>query len=192
MKKIAVIRTSPRRAGNTNILCDAFISGAKESSQETEFEDINLNDYAVNYCQGCYGTGSRASCSVTGRCWQKDDLNQIIDRIRDADALVFATPVYFYSVSGQLKVFFDRSIQLYARENPFHDIYLIAASEAEERSAMDGAIQAVQGWIACMPGTHLEGVVYGTGCLAPGDVRQKNAMHEAEEMGKHAAERIVR
>ena len=191
MKKIAVIRTSPRKAGNTNILSDAFIRVVKESGQEIAIEDINLNDCTINYCQGCYGTGSKVSCSVTGRCWQQDDLNEIIDRIKDADVLVFATPVYFYSVSGQLKVFLDRSIQLYARKNPFHDIYLITASEAAERSAMDGAIQAVQGWVACMPGTHLEGVVYGTGCLAPGEVRSKNAMHEAAEMGRHAAERFA-
>lgn len=190
MKKIAVIRTSPRKIGNTNILSDEFIRSVKESDKEIEIEDINLNDYTINYCRGCYGTDSKLSCSVAGKCWQQDDLNEIIERIKDANALVFATPIYFYSISGQLKVFFDRSIQLYAKPNAFHDIYLITASEDGAKSAMDGAIQTVQGWISCMPGPHLKGVVYGTGSLAPGDVRRTGAMIDAREMGKMAAGRI--
>ena len=177
-------------AGNTNIPADAFIRGIKEADPETEMEDIYLNDCTIHFCQGCYGTGSRVSCSAAGRCWQEDDMASIPGRIRDANALVFAAPVYFYSVSGQLKVFLDRSLPLYGKNNAFHDIYLIAASEAGEKSAMNGAIQAVQGWISCMPGTHLEGVVYGTGSLAPGDVKKSSAVQEAEEMGRHAAERI--
>lgn len=114
----------------------------------------------------------------------------ILERIHDADTLVFATPVYFYSVSGQLKVFFDRSLPLYGKENAFHDIYLITASEAGDKSAMDGAIQATRGWISCMPGTHLAGVVYGTGCLAPGDVRRRSTILEARKMGRQAARRL--
>lgn len=190
MKKIAVIRTSPRRNGNTSLLADEFIRGVQEQDPEVGIEDLNLNDYRLNFCQGCYGTNSSVSCSATGRCWQKDDMEKILDRIHDADALVFATPVYFYSVSGQLKVFFDRSLPLYGKQNAFHDIYLITASEAGEKSAMDGAIQAVKGWISCMPGTHLEGVVYGTGCLAPGDVKRRRTIHEAERMGREAAKRL--
>lgn len=182
MSKIAVIRTSPHRAGNTNIMADAFAEGARQGGHE--MIDINLAKYKIGYCQGCYGTKSSKACTEAGACWQKDDMNELLELIKDCDVLAFATPIYFYSVSGQMKVFLDRTVPLYGKEYRFHDIYLLAASESGSRTAMDGAIKTLEGWMECFPGTRLSGVVYGCGALAPGAVRQKQGvLDNARKMG---------
>lgn len=183
MSKIAVIKTSPHNGGNSNILADEFIKGALEN--ENEIFDINLNKYDISYCLGCYGTKSKKACTATGYCYQKDDINEICDMIRKCDVLVFATPIYFYSVCGQMKVFLDRTVQLYGGKYNYRDVYLIAASESGLEKAMDGAIKTLEGWIDCMPKTSLKGVVYGTGALAPKSIKNNiNALNQAKEMGK--------
>ncbi len=181
MKRIAVIKTSPHRKGNSNILADRFMEGAREA--ENEIVEIDINDYKLNFCRGCYGTGSSKACTSCGTCWQDDDGNKICNMIRDCDVLVFATPVYFYSVSGQMKVLLDRTVQLYGADYRYRDIYLLAACEAGGKSAMDGAIKTLQGWMDCMPGTKLKGVCCGTSALAPGTVGKK-ALDEAYGLGK--------
>lgn len=149
--------------------------------------EIDINDYTLNFCKGCYGTGSPKACTACGTCWQKDDANKLCDMLRDCDSLVFATPIYFYSVSGQMKVFLDRTVQLYGADYRYRDIYLLAACEAGGKSAMDGAVKTLQGWIDCMPGTRIKGVVYGTSALAPGAVERNGlALDEAYRMGRNA------
>lgn len=182
MKRIAVIKTSPHRRGNSNILAKRFIEGASEAGND--IVEIDINDYKLNFCKGCYGTGSAKACTACGTCWQDDDANKICNMIQDCDAIVFATPIYFYSVSGQMKVLLDRTVQLYGADYRYRDIYLIATCEAGGKFAMDGAIKTLQGWMDCMPGTTLKGVVYGTSTLAPGSVKDHTSvMAEAYEMG---------
>ncbi len=111
----------------------------------------------------------------------------ICNMIRDCDAIVFATPIYFYSVSGQMKVLLDRTVQLYGADYRYRDIYLIATCEAGGKSAKDGTVKTLQGWMDCMPGTTLKGVVYGTSALAPGAVnRNTRVLDEAYDLGKHS------
>ena len=185
MGKMAVIRTSPHEKGNTNILADAFIKGAKDAGND--IVDIDINEYRLNFCRGCYGTGNEKACTACGVCWQQDDANRLCSIIRTCDAIIFATPVYFYSVSGQMKVFIDRTVQLYGAEYRFRSIYLLAASESGSKTAVDGAVKVLQGWIDCMPGTSIAGVVCGTGALAPGAVgKDAVVLKEAEEMGRKA------
>lgn len=183
MSKIAIIRTSPHAKGNTNILADQFKKGAEKSVHEVE--EINLSDCQVNYCRGCYGTDSKIACTKTGICWQKDSINELLERIRSCDAIVFATPIYFYSISGQMKVFLDRMVPLYGKQYNFKDIYLITASESGHKSAIDGAVKAVEGWMSCFPGTRLAGTVSGTGALAPGEIAHNTeVVEDAFRMGQ--------
>lgn len=183
MSRVAIIRTSPHKNGNTNILANAFIKGATDVGHE--IEDINISDYQIAYCKGCYGTNSVNACTHTGKCWQNDNLNIILDKIKDCDVLVFTTPIYFYSVSGQMKVFLDRTVPLYGKTYRFRNIYLITASESDSKSAMTGAIKCLEGWIACFPDTKLVDVIYGTGVLAPGEIaRNVNMLEQAKKMGR--------
>ena len=95
--KITVISSSLRRNGNSEMLADEFIRGAKESGNEVE--KITLGGKKINFCIGCL------SCQKTGKCVIKDDCAEINEKIHDADVLVFATPIYYYEMSGQLKRF---------------------------------------------------------------------------------------
>ncbi len=97
---VVIISGSPRVKGNSDILCDELIRGAKESGHETE--KISLREKEVNYCKACY------ACFQTGRCVQKDDMEDIIHKVKTADVLVLASPTYFMTMSGQMKTFIDR------------------------------------------------------------------------------------
>lgn len=112
-------------------------------------------------------------------------MNILLESIRQCDVIVFATPVYFYSVSGQLKVFLDRTVPLYGQQYNFKDIYILSASESSSKSAMDGVIKDIEGWMTCFPGTKLAGVIYGTGILSPGAVKsQRKLLDDATQMGQ--------
>lgn len=185
--RVAVVRTSPRRHGNSDILADAFEQGAREAGWDVD--DIRTMDYRINYCHGCYGTKSKLACGVTGRCWQKDDMQGLVERLAACDAVCFATPVYYYSMSGQMKVFLDRTLPIYSQQVRLRDVYLLATSESGLDSAMDGTVQGLEGWIRCIRGTRLAGVVRGTGALAPGDVREAgSAVAQAHDLGAALAQ----
>lgn len=101
-KKVIIISSSPRKGGNSDILCDEFQKGAQEAGHD--IEKIFLKDKKINYCSGCgfCNTNNYTACS------QKDDMNEILDKIIKADVIVMATPVYFYTMCAQMKTFIDR------------------------------------------------------------------------------------
>jgi multimeric flavodoxin WrbA len=99
--KILAIHGSPRTIRSTTRILTSFVlEGAAEAGAETEM--IDLCDYRVTPCTACEG------CSFNGICVYEDDVPAIVARMRDADAIVFASPVYIDNVSGQMKLFFDR------------------------------------------------------------------------------------
>lgn len=178
-KKILVISTSPRMGGNSEILADEFIRGAKEAGHETE--KVCLYDKTVKFCTGCL------ACQHTGKCVIHDDAAMIVECMRRADVLVFATPVYFYEMSGQMKTLLDRTNPLFPGEYVFRDIYLLAASADEAAGSMDGAVKGLEGWISCFELSRLAGVVRGTGADKKGDIKDRpEALAAAYEMGKNA------
>lgn len=182
MSKIAIIRTSPRDNGNTNIMADEFKKGAMSCGHEVA--DINLNQEQVGYCHGCYGTDSDQACVITGKCWQQDSMNKILATIKDCDALAFATPIYFYSASGQMKVFLDRTIPLYGRDPKFKDVFLLTACEEGSRPSAEGAIHVLMNWVKCFPNARMAGTAIATGVLEPGAVSSNTfALKEAYRLG---------
>ncbi len=103
----------------------------------------------------------------------------------DADVIVFATPIYYYEMSGQMKTMLDRSNPLYVSDYSFKDIYLLATAADEEENAMDGAVKGLEGWISCFDGVRLAGVVKGLGADGIGAIQGNKAIDEAYEMGKN-------
>jgi multimeric flavodoxin WrbA len=100
--KITGIQGSPRgRHSSTLKLLDSALAGAQENGAEIEIIDITKAQ--IKYCKGC------ASCYRTSKCVQPDDFNVVFDKILASDGLVVASPVYFNSVSAQLKTFIDRT-----------------------------------------------------------------------------------
>lgn len=94
-KKVLVISSSPRRRGNSDQLADAFIEGAQEAGHIVE--KISLHDKQIGFCKGCLG------CQKTQHCILRDDMDDILPRMQQAEVIAFASPVYFYSLCGQWK-----------------------------------------------------------------------------------------
>lgn len=174
-KKILLIAGSPRKGGNSDLLCDAFMNGAREAGHAVE--KIYVQDMKINGCMACYG------CLSTGKCVQKDDMDTVIDKMIKADAIVLATPVYFYSLSGQLKIFIDRVLPRYTQICN-KDFYFIATA-AEENRTMERTMDALEGFTDCLSGAKVRGKLYGGGYYKPGDVSGSEIEQEAYWMGKH-------
>lgn len=179
MKTILIISTSPRKDGNSEILADEFARGAQEAGHTVE--KISLYDKTIHFCKGCL------ACQKTQRCVIHDDADAIAQKMKDADVLVFATPIYYYEMCGQMKTMLDRANPLFPSDYAFRDIYLLASAAENEESAVDGAVNGLNGWIACFGKARLKGVVRGVGATNPGDIRDNaSALEAAHAMGKKA------
>ena len=93
-KKVLILSASPRKGGNSDLLCGQFAKGAEEAGHQVE--KIRVQEKKIAPCLACYG------CRGTGICVQRDDMAAILDKMVTADVLVLATPVYFYSMDGQI------------------------------------------------------------------------------------------
>ena len=124
------------------------------------------------------------ACMKTNRCVLQDDADAIAQKMRTADVIVFATPVYYYEMCGQMKTMLDRSNPLYTSDYAFRDIYLLATAADADKSAIDGAVKGLEGWIACFEKVRLAGTVFGGGADAIGTIQGNPALDEAYEMGK--------
>lgn len=175
-KKVLIISTSPRRGGNSETLADAFAKGAAEAGHDTQ--KICLYDKTIHFCQGCL------ACQQTQRCVIHDDAEAIVQQMKTADVLVFATPVYFYEMSGQMKTLLDRTNPLFPSDYAFRNVYLLASAAEDEDTAMDGAIKGLQGWIDCFGKAQLKSVVRAVGVDRIGAVKGHPALEEAYKTGR--------
>ena len=98
--------------------------------------------------------------------------------------LVFATPVYYFSVSGQLKVMLDRANPLYDTDYAFNRVYLLATAAESEAETFEGTEKAVQGWVDCFPRCELAGTVFAGGVNGIGEIAGHPALEKACQMGK--------
>lgn len=102
--KIVGLMCSPRKGGNTEILLEECLRSSRDMGAFTELIPVNEKD--IKPCQGCF------SCQNTGQCQIQDDMQEIYKKLLEADGIVFATPVYFWSMTGQAKVLLDRTMAL--------------------------------------------------------------------------------
>lgn len=176
-KKVLILSTSPRQGGNSDLLADAFLQGALEAGHSAE--KISLAGKNVQFCEGCL------ACQQTRRCVQHDDMEEITEKMRTAQVLVFATPVYYYGMCGQMKTMLDRANPLFGADYAFRDVYLLATAAEEEESAVDGTVAGVQCWLACFEQARLRGVLRGCGVTRRGEIRQRpELLRKAQEMGR--------
>lgn len=174
-KKVLVISTSLRPGSNSDLLAQRFAQGAREAGHEVEV--LSLRGKDLRFCNGCL------ACLKAPRCVIQDDANDIVEKMGAAEVLCFATPVYYYGMSGQMKTLLDRANPLYSADYAFRDIYLLTSSAEEEDSAADGPIHGLEGWIACFEKARLAGVVRGGGANDPGEM-PKEKQKAAYELGK--------
>ena len=135
-KKVLILSSSPRKGGNSETLAAAFAKGAREAGNQVE--TVSLREKQVGFCKGCL-----ASLKL-GHCVIKDDAVEIADKMHDADVLVFATPVYYYCVSGQLKTMLDRANPLFDTDYAFTKAYLLATAAEDEPGTVEGTEKAVE------------------------------------------------
>ena len=114
--QILIISGSPRRQGNSDLLCDEFARGAREKGHSVE--KINLQEKEIRSCLACY------ACFQTGACVQSDDMADVLAKICAAQVLVLASPTYFLTMSGQLKVMIDRLLPKW-QDLGGKDVYII-------------------------------------------------------------------
>lgn len=176
MKKVLIISTSPRNGGNSDALADEFAKGAKEAGNQ--IETISLTDKTIGFCKGCL------VCQKTQHCVIQDDADRIVQKMKTADSIVFATPIYFYEMCGQMKTMLDRTNPLFTSDYGFRDIYLLMSAADTEESTITGAVKGLQGWIDCFEKTHLAGVVFAGGVDLVGTIKGHEALSNAYEMGK--------
>ena len=176
MKKVLIITSSLREQSNSNLLAEAFKEGAEEKGNSVEI--ISLKENRIAPCVGC------GSCQVHGECFMKDKLNDILDKVIDSDVLVFASPTYYYSVSGTLKNFIDRTYAKYNRIKN-KDFYYIGSSADPSNESIDGALGTVKGFLRCVENVNLKGVVYGVNLNDQGDARYSEVLKQSYELGKN-------
>lgn len=176
MKKVLVISTSLRGVSNSYLLAEAFARGAREAGNEVEL--LTLHNKEIKFCIGCL------SCQKTGKCVLRDDAPAIVAKIHDADVLVFATPIYYYEMSGQLKTLLDRANPLYGGDYHFKDVYMLTSAADDEKTTPDRAVSGLEGWIECFDRSRLAGSVFAGGVSAPGEIAGHPALEEAYTLGR--------
>lgn len=175
-KKVLVLSSSPRKGGNSDTLCEQFMKGAREANHRVE--KIRLAEKSINYCTGC-----GACIGVKGNCTQQDDMGDILEKMIAADVIVMATPVYFYSMCGQMKTFIDRTCSGYTRISN-KEMYFILTAAVERKEELERTVEGFRGFTSCLSGARERGIIYGTGAWNAGDIKESAAMTLAYEMGK--------
>ena len=175
MKNILIISTSLREGGNSETLAKSFADGAKAKGNNVEI--LSLRNKTINFCRGCL------ICQNTQKCVINDDANEISNKMLNADIIVFATPIYYYEMSGQMKTLLDRSNPLYTTDYKFRDIYLLSSAAEVEDTTMDRAITGLEGWIECFERARLKGTLLAKGVTDIGDIEDGEILKKAYEMG---------
>ena len=176
-KSVLIISGSPRKGGNTDLLCDAFARGAEEVGGRVE--KVFLADYRIDYFSEAdeQRVGNRANEA-------EDDVPMLVDKMVQADVIVLASPVYYMNITGQLKTFIDRTFGRYREMMDKEFFYLTACADPEESTA-DWAINGFRGFVMCLPNPTERGMVKAIGMGRKGAVKGSRYEDEAYNLGKH-------
>ena len=175
MKKVTVISTSLRHGSNSDMLADQFVAGAKAAGHEVE--KISLVGKNIQFCKGCL------ACQKLGRCVINDDVNDVMAKVLKADVVAWATPIYYYEMSGQMKTLIDRMNAMYPQDYQFRDIYLMTTAAEDEEHTPKRAEAGLMGWIDCYPKSRLAGVLFCGGVNVSGEIEGNPKLQEAFELG---------
>ena len=175
MKNILILSASPRKNGNSDILCRRFIKGAQDAGHKTEL--ISLYDKNIECCRACYACFQNRKMCYRGR------YGRILNKMQQADVIVVATPTYFYTMNGKLKTVIDRFLPKW-QELGGHDVYLIITGhdgKAGLRLAGE-ELKTIFGGL----GNEIKGCIWGERVWQKGEVEGTKAMQEAYQAGYRA------
>ena len=176
MKRVIVISTSLRAGSNSEMLAEKFAEGVKASGNEVE--TISLRGKEIKFCVGCL------SCQHTGACVFKDDVPAIMEKVLNADVVCWATPIYYYEMSGQMKTLIDRMNAMYSQDYKFRDVYLLTTAAEEEEETPKRAEIGLTGWIDCYPKSRLAGTLFCGGVNEPREIEDNTKLQEAFDLGR--------
>ena len=176
MKKVIVISTSLRHGSNSDLLAEKFLEGAKDAGNDVE--KISLVGKNIQFCKGCL------ACQKLGHCVIKDDVNDIMAKVLKADVICWATPIYYYEMSGQMKTLIDRMNAMYEQAYQFRDVYLLTTAAEDETETPKRAELGLTGWIDCYPKSRLAGTLFCGGVNDAREIEGNPKLQAAYELGK--------
>ncbi len=183
-KKVLTLLGSPRKKGNSTTLANQITKGAE--SNGAIVDSIYLNGLKIKPCQGCYSCQKPDSKG----CAVDDDMQTIYPKLRETDKWIIASPVYWFSMSAQTKLFMDRCFAMWnnARgENWLKGKQIaIAMSYGDSDAFNSGCVNALRSFqdAYAYVGAHIVGMVYGS-AEAPGEIASHaTLMTQAEDLGK--------
>ena len=157
------------------MLADEFVDGALSAGNDVE--KISLVGKEIQFCRGCF------ACQKLGRCVIKDDVNDILAKVLEADVVCWATPIYYYEMSGQMKTLIDRMNAMYPLDYKFRDVYLLTTAAEDEEETPKRAEAGLTGWIDCFPKSRLAGTLFCGGVNDPREIEGNAKLQKAFELG---------
>lgn len=158
------------------MLADKFVEGAMAAGHQVE--KISLAGKNIQFCRGCL------ACQKLGKCVIKDDVNDIMSKVLEADTVVWATPIYYYEMSGQMKTLIDRMNAMYSMDYKFRDVYLLSTAAEDEPETPKRAEIGLTGWIDCYEKARLAGTLFCGGVNDAREIAGNPKLQEAYELGK--------
>ena len=175
MSNIVILVGSMRKNGNTDLLAQAFAEGARGNNS---VDIVSVADYKVNPCIGCNSCFTREG----NKCFQNDDMDGIYEKLKGADIVAVASPVYFYGISAELKAVIDRLHTPMRNEFSIKKLALLLVGAAELPELFDAIKLQYQ---LVLNFFHLEdaGMVLVRGVKDKGDIKGNAALKEAYDLG---------
>ena len=184
--KVLGILGSPRRGGNTELLLEEALKGAESAGAKVEH--LYLSDFTITPCKECHG------CDNTGNCIVLDDMGKIYPKLLEADIIILASPIFFYSVTAWAKALIDRSQALWSRKYLLKDPslgkegkrrkgFFISVGATKGPKVFDGAILTVKYFFDVLNAEYVGELVF-RGVEAKGDIfKHPEALQQAFEAG---------
>lgn len=176
-KRIIVLNGSPRRGGNTSALVGAFREGAEGSGNTVE--EFFLQDMDIHGCRGCFGGGRDRNHP----CVQRDGMDRIYPAYASADVVVLASPLYYWGLSGQIKIAFDRLFAVAECDpeyrNPSKECVLLMAAEGDDFGDVERYYDGLVGHLGWVD----RGRVLCGGVMSVGDISGHRDLDDARTLG---------
>lgn len=174
MKNILIISSSPRKNGNSQMLCEQFKRGAEEKGHMVTL--VRLMEKIIGFCRACDGCVRNG-----GTCVLNDDMAEILKLFQEADVIVLATPVYFYGISAQMKTFIDRTYPIWQHLGKKEVYYIISAGLGED--IIERSLGDLDGFVEHLEEYRIAGRIYATDVMEAGLVKNLDVFEKAYQMG---------
>ena len=177
-KKILVLKGSPRRGGNSDIMADALVKGAQSSGYEVKCIETYHMNVGCFACEGCYSSESMPCC-------RHPEFNAVAQDVLDADGIVFSTPLYWFGLPAGFKKFIDNFFCFYAAGKDLSKkrSAILCCGEADKYDIFDGVQRNIE-LISSFLEWSMKGQIYVPGVFNGGDIMGNKSLLECETLGR--------